>query len=113
MEDVAADTVREAFRTTAHCPAEVDHVLPPTGRFRSPAARGVVLAREESAGPPKWLDLLPLTGNPAGATNLLQVATSAALISAGKVDGPGLALSTGIEGTVSVVVLSKSELART
>ena len=113
MEDVTADTVREAFRTTAHCPAEADHVLPPTGRFRSPAARGVVLARGESAGPPKWLDLLPLTGNPAGATNLLQVATSAALISAGKVDGPGLALSTGIEGTVSVVVLSTSDLART
>jgi len=112
MEEVAADTVREAFRTTAHCPADVDHVFPPTGRFRSPAARGIVLACGESAGSPKWLDLLPLIGNPAGATNLLQVATSAALISAGKVDEPGLVLCTGIEGTVSVVVLSKTGLAR-
>ncbi len=112
MEDVTAEIVREAFRTTAHCLAEADHALPPTGRYRSAAMRGLVLARGEGAGPPNWLDLLPFIGNPAGATNLLQVATSAALISAGKVGGPGLALSTGIEGTVSVVVLAKPDLAR-
>jgi 3-oxoacyl-[acyl-carrier-protein] synthase II len=112
MEDVTAGILREAFRTTPHCPAEADHVLPPTGRFRSAAMRGVILARGAGAEPPNWLDLLPRIGNPAGATNLLQVATSAALMSAGKVGGPGLAVATGIEGTVSAVVLSKAEPAR-
>jgi len=112
MEDVTAATVREAFRMTSHRLAEADHVLPPTGRFRSAATRGIVLARGEGADPPNWLDLLPVIGNPAGAANLLQVATSAALISAGKVGGPGLALATGIEGTVSVVVLSKVDPVR-
>ncbi len=112
MEDVTSGIVPEAFRTTSHCVAEADHVLPPTGRFRSAAMRGIVLARGEGADPPNWLDLLPFIGNPAGATNLLQVATSAVLISAGKVGGPGLALTTGIEGTVSVVVVSRGDLAR-
>jgi 3-oxoacyl-(acyl-carrier-protein) synthase len=112
MEDVTAAIVREAFRTASHRLAEADHVLPPTGRLRSAAMRGVVLARGAGAEPPNWLDLLPFIGNPAGATNLLQVATSAALISAGKVGGPGLAVATGIEGTASVVVLSKADLAR-
>ncbi len=105
MEDVTAKIVREVFQTTAHCLAEADHFLPPTGRYRSAAMRGLALARGEAAGPPNWLDLLPLIGNPAGATNLLQAATSAALMSAGKVVGPGLAVSTGIEGTVSAMVL--------
>ena len=112
MEDVITEILREAFQTTVHRPAEVDHVLPPTGRLRAAAMRGVVLARGAGAEPPNWLDLLPLVGNPAGATNLLQVATSAALISAGKVGGPGVAVATGIEGTASVVVLSKADPAR-
>jgi 3-oxoacyl-[acyl-carrier-protein] synthase II len=112
MEDVTAEIVREAFRTSSHCLAGADHLLPPTGRFRSAAMRGVDLARGEGAAPPNWLDLLPLIGNPAGATNLLQVATSAALISAGKVGGPGLALATGIEGTASALVVSRADPAR-
>ncbi len=109
MEDVVVDTVRETFRTTSYCLAKADHVVPPTGRFRSAATRGIVLARGARADPLRWVDLFPFVGNPAGATNLLQVATSAALISAGKVGGPGLAVATGIEGTVSVVVLSKTD----
>ncbi len=112
MEDVTAETLRDAFRATSHCLAKVDHVLSPTGRFRNAAARGVVLARGAGTDPPHWIDLSPFIGNPAGATNLLQVATSAALISAGKVGGPGLAVATGIEGTVSAVVLSKADLLR-
>jgi 3-oxoacyl-[acyl-carrier-protein] synthase II len=112
MEDATAETVREACRTAASRLADADHILPPTGRYRSAATRGVVLVRGEGAGPPNWLDLLPFVGNPAGAANLMQVATSAALISAGKVGGPGLALATGIEGTVSVVVLSRADRAR-
>lgn len=109
MEEAAAAAIHEASRTAGHRPAEVDHVLPPTGRHRRAAMRGVVLARGDGAGPPRWLDLLPRVGNPAGASNLLQVATSAGLISAGEVGGPGFALSTGIEGTASVVVLSKAD----
>jgi hypothetical protein len=69
------------------------------------------MARGEVAGSPTWFDLAPVVGNPAGASNLLQVATSASLISAGKVAGPGLVLSTGIRGTLSAVVLSKADLA--
>jgi 3-oxoacyl-[acyl-carrier-protein] synthase II len=112
MENVAARVLREAFQTTAHCLAEADHILPPTGRFRGAAMRGVALARGVGAEPPNWLDLLPVVGNPAGATNILQVATSAALISAGKVSGPGLVVTTGIEGTVSVVVTSEADPAQ-
>jgi hypothetical protein len=97
------------LRATDYRVADADHVLPPTGRHRSAAMRAALLAREAGAGPARWLDLLPALGNPAGAANLLQVATSAALISAGKVAGPGLALATGIEGTVSAVVLSKAD----
>jgi 3-oxoacyl-[acyl-carrier-protein] synthase II len=109
MEEAAAGTIREAFRTTGYRLADADHVLPPTGRHRSAAMRAVALAQGDGAVPARWLDLLPALGNPAGAANLLQVATSAALISAGKVAGPGLALATGIEGTVSAVVLSKAD----
>ena len=109
MEEVTAQVLRGAFRTTNHGLAEVDHILPPTGRFRGEAMRGVVVARGAEADPPTWLDLLPVVGNPAGASNLLQVATSAALISAGKVNGPGLAVATGIEGTISVVVVSRAD----
>jgi hypothetical protein len=36
------------------------------------------------------------------------MATSAALISAGKVNGPGLVLSAGITGTLSAVVLCRA-----
>jgi 3-oxoacyl-[acyl-carrier-protein] synthase II len=112
-EETAGEVIREAFRSTDHCPAEADHVLLPTGRFRRAARRGVVLARGQAAGPPTWIDLLPVVGNPPGASNLLEVAASAALISTGRMGGPGLALSTGIEGTLSAVVLSKAEPGRT
>lgn len=112
MEDATAEIVREAFRPTAHDLPEADHVLPPTGRYRGAARRGFVMARGEVAGSPTWFDLAPVVGNPAGASNLLQVAASASLISAGKVAGPGLVLSTGIRGTLSAVVLSKADLAR-
>jgi hypothetical protein len=112
MEEGTAGIVRQAFRATPHRLAEADHVLPPTGRFRHAAMRGVILARGEGTNPPYWLDLLPLVGNPAGSTNLLQVATSASLISTGTVGGPGLALATGIEGTVSAVVVSRADAVR-
>ncbi len=111
MEAATADVVKETFRAAALPLVEADHVLLPTGRHRHGAMRGVVHARGAGAKPPAWLDLLPYVGNPAGATNLLQVATSAALISAGNVMGPGLALSTGIERTISAVVLSGTDLA--
>ena len=109
MEGAAADVVREAFRVSGRCVVEVDHVLPSTGRHRRAATRGFMAARGEGAGPVAWVDLVPMIGNPAGASNLLQVATSAALMSAGRVDGPGLVLSTGISGTLSAVVLSKAD----
>jgi hypothetical protein len=112
MEDATVKIIREAFRTNAHGLAAADHVLPSTGRYRRAATRGMVAARGE-APPPTWVDLLPVVGNPAGAANLLQVAASAGLISAGKVGGPGLVLSTGTGGTVSAVVLSAPDRART
>ncbi|HSB70635.1 MAG TPA: beta-ketoacyl synthase N-terminal-like domain-containing protein [Candidatus Methylomirabilis sp.] len=110
MEAATGEVVRQAFRPTAQGPAEADHVLLPTGRFRQATRRGVVAARGQTAGPPVWIDLLPLVGNPPGASNLLEVAASAALISAGRVGGPGVTLSTGIEGTLSAVVLSRAEM---
>jgi len=111
MEEGTAGIVRRAFSEALHL-AEADHVLPPTGRFRRAAMRGVVSARGEGANPPNWLDLLPFVGNPAGSTNLLQVASSASLISTGTVAGPGLALTTGVEGTVSAVVVSRADAVR-
>jgi 3-oxoacyl-[acyl-carrier-protein] synthase II len=105
MEDATLTSIREAFRGNAPGLVEADHVLPSTGRHRLAATRAMLAARGE-APPLTWVDLLPVTGNPAGAANLLQVAASAALISAGKVGGPGLILSTGTGGTVSAVVLS-------
>lgn len=112
VEDTTGAVIREAFGPTPHHPAEADHVLLPTGRFRRGATRGVVLARGQAAGPPAWIDLLPAFGNPAGASNLLEVAASATLISTGRRGGPGLILSTGTEGTISAVVLSRAEVAR-
>jgi hypothetical protein len=106
-EDQTAEVVREAFRPTGHQPGEADHVLLPVGRYRRAAARGILAARGETAGSPTWVDLHPIVGNPVGASNLLQVAASAALISAGTVNGPGLVVSAGIEGTLSALVLSK------
>lgn len=110
MEDATAMVIREAFRTTGHDVADADHVLLPTGRYRRAATRGLVLAYGGAGRPPEWIDLLPVVGNPAGASNLLQVAASAAMISAGSMSGPGLALSTGIQGTLSAVVLSRADL---
>jgi 3-oxoacyl-(acyl-carrier-protein) synthase len=112
MEDATGEVIREAFRPTVHSPAEADHVILPTGRFRRATSRGVARARGQVVGPPLWVDLLPVLGNPAGASNLLEVAASAALISTGRRGGPGLILSTGIEGTISAVVLSRTGLAR-
>jgi hypothetical protein len=110
MEDATVMVLREAFRTTGHDVADADHVLLPTGRYRRAATRGLVLACGGAGRPPEWIDLLPVVGNPAGASNLLQVAASAAMISAGSMSGPGLALSTGIQGTLSAVVLSRADL---
>ena len=109
MEGATAEVVREAFRAAGRGVAEVDHVLPSTGRHRQAATRGFLAARSDGAGPVAWVDVVPLAGNPAGAANLLQMATSAALMSAGRVDGPGLVLSTGIARTLSAVVLSKAD----
>jgi 3-oxoacyl-(acyl-carrier-protein) synthase len=109
LEDAMADTIRVAFGPTGHPAAEADHVVPPTGRHRGAAMRGVVAARGNAAGPPTWIDLLPVLGNPMGASNLFQVAISAALISKGTMVGPGLAVSTGIQRTLAAAVLSAAK----
>jgi 3-oxoacyl-[acyl-carrier-protein] synthase II len=109
MAEATAEVLREALRASGYGVAELHHVLPPTGRHRQAAVRALVAARARVAGPPVWVDLLPLVGNPAGASNLLQVTTSAALLSAGRAAGPGLVLATGLAGTLSAVVLSKAD----
>jgi 3-oxoacyl-[acyl-carrier-protein] synthase II len=111
LEVAAAEAIRDACRASGRSVAEVDHVLPSTGRHRHAATRGFLVARGEGAGPLTWVDLVPMVGNPAGASNLLQVAASASLMSAGRVAGPGLVLSTGISGTLSAVVLSRADVA--
>lgn len=108
LEEAMATAVRDAFAGTACSPADADHLLPPSGRFRPEAVRACVAARGAAAASATWLDLGRAVGNPVGASNLLQMATSAALISAGKVKGPGLVLSTGITGTFSAVVLCRA-----
>jgi hypothetical protein len=108
MEKVAADVVRDAFRVSGRRVEQADHALPSTGRCRREATQGFLEARGEEAGPLTWIDLVPVVGNPAGASNLLQVAASAALTSAGRVHGPGLVLSTGAARTLSAVVLSRA-----
>jgi len=109
LEDAMADTIRVAFGPTGHPAAEADHVVPPTGRHRRAAMRGVGAARGTAAGQATWLDLLPVLGNPMGASNLFQVAISAALISNGTLAGPGLVVSTGIQRTLAAVVISAAE----
>ena len=109
VADALVGVVRRAFGPTGHVPAEADHIVPPTGRFRRAAMGACVTARGDTAGTPTWVDLAPAVGNPAGASNLLQLATSASLIAAGKICGPGLAVSTGITGTLSAVVLSPAD----
>jgi hypothetical protein len=106
MAGVAADVVRDAFRASGRSLGEADHVFPSTGQHRREATQGFLEARGEGAGPVAWVDLAPVVGNPAGASNLLQVAASAALTSAGRVSGPGLVLSTGAARTLAAVVLS-------
>jgi hypothetical protein len=111
IEVAMADTIRAAFEPTGHGAAEADHVVAPTGRHRLAAARGVAAARGDATGQPAWLDLLPILGNPMGASNLFQVAASAALISKGAMKGPGLVVSTGIQRTLAAAVVSAAERA--
>jgi len=111
IADATADAIRAACGPTGHCAAEADHVVSPTGRHRRAACRGVVAARGDAARPPEWIDLLPVLGNPMGASNLFQVAASAALISDGALEGPGLVVSTGIQRTLAAAVLSAAERA--
>jgi 3-oxoacyl-[acyl-carrier-protein] synthase II len=108
MEGAAADVVREAFSPSGRSVAETDHVSPSTGRHRQAATRGFLAARGDADRPVACVDLAPVVGNPAGASNLLQVAASAALMSAGRAGGLGLVLSTGVAGTLSAVVLSRA-----
>ncbi len=112
MEEAIADVVWRACRQAGHAAAEIDHVLPPTGRHRQAALRGACLARGETASSPMWIDLAPAIGNPVGAANLLQIATSAALLSGRSLKGPGLVLAAGASQTLSAVVLSPAEQER-
>jgi 3-oxoacyl-[acyl-carrier-protein] synthase II len=111
IADATADAIRAACGPTGHRAAEADHVVSPTGRHRRAACRGIVAARGDAARPPEWIDLLPVLGNPMGASNLFQVAVSAALISNGTLEGPGLVVSTGIQRTLAAAVLSAAERA--
>ena len=108
MEEAMVSAVREAFGSTGRSAAEADHILQPSARSRPEAIRACVSARGEAPAPATWLDLAHAVGNPVGASNLLQMATSAALISAGRVEGPGLVLSAGVTGTLSAVVLCRA-----
>jgi 3-oxoacyl-[acyl-carrier-protein] synthase II len=109
MAEGTADVVRGAFAATRHAPDAADHILPPLGRFRQAAVQGCLAARGPTAAAPAWVDLAPAVGNPAGASALFQIAASAWLLAAGKADGPGLVVSTGVVGTLSAVVLSHGE----
>jgi 3-oxoacyl-[acyl-carrier-protein] synthase II len=106
MEDAVAAVACEACRQAGSAIAEVGHILPPTGRHRRAARRGLETARGDAPAPPIWVDLAPAIGNPVGAAHLVQVGVSAALLSAGTLKGPGLAVAAGIAGTLSAVVLS-------
>ena len=112
LEDAIADVVCRACQQAGHAAAEIEHVLPPTGRHRQAAVRGTGLARGQAAPPPTWVDLAPAIGNPVGAANLLQIATSAALLSAGSLMGPGLVLAAGASETLSAAVLSRADRER-
>jgi hypothetical protein len=105
VEPAVAGLVRAAFRSAGRPASTADHVLLPA-RSRDAAARGAAAARGEEAPPAAWIDLARGAGNPAGAAALLQIAASTALISAGRLGGPGLAISAGAEGTLSVVVVT-------
>jgi 3-oxoacyl-[acyl-carrier-protein] synthase II len=104
------DVVLAAFRAAGLTAAAADHLVLPLSRHRAAAMRGTAAACAWTF-PAACVDLAPRVGNPAGAANLLQVAASAALLSAGRVHGPGVAVSTGITGTLSGVVLSSRSAA--
>jgi hypothetical protein len=106
VERAVRDLVCGAFLGTGYAATDADHVLLPLGSHRATAGRGVAAACDGGADPAPRLDLAPCVGNPAGATNLLQVATSAALIAAGRFLGPGVAVSAGITGTLSATVVT-------
>ncbi|MGE5664942.1 MAG: beta-ketoacyl synthase N-terminal-like domain-containing protein [Deltaproteobacteria bacterium] len=106
MESAIADAVRDGFRRCGPSCAAADHVVLPTGPYRAAARRGIVLARGSDAPPVREVDLRPLAGHPVGAANLLQVAASATLLSAGRLRGPGLVVAAGLERTVSAAVLT-------
>jgi 3-oxoacyl-[acyl-carrier-protein] synthase II len=107
-----AGVVRDAFAGAGREPAAADHVLSPLGRFRRAALQGCLAARGPAAVAPIWVDLTPAVGNPPGASALFQIAASAWLLDAGRVNGPVLVVSTGVVGTLSAVVLSRAESAR-
>jgi len=108
MEEAMASAVRDAFGSAGRAAVEADHILPPSGRFRPEAIRAWVAVRGAAVAPAAWLDLGRAAGNPVGASNLLQLAASAALMAAGRVNGPGLVLSAGVTGTLSAVVLCRA-----
>jgi 3-oxoacyl-[acyl-carrier-protein] synthase II len=105
VDQAVADLVRGALQDTGYA-AAADHLLLPLGSHRAAAARGAAAACDDGTAPAARLDLAPCVGNPAGATNLLQVAASAALIAAGRFRGPGVAVSAGITGTLSATVVT-------
>jgi 3-oxoacyl-[acyl-carrier-protein] synthase II len=111
--DRMAAVARAACAQAGCSVSAADHVVLPTGRCRRAAMRACIAARGEAAPPPVWVDVAQAIGNPAGASNLLQLAVSAALIAAGKVDGPGLILTTGTTGTLSAAVVSGAGRAAT
>lgn len=104
-EDVAA-AVREASSRPGSSAAGVGHVVLPTGRGRGAAEAGVDSVFGAVFPPPRRIDIAPLVGNPVGAAGLLQTAASAAALAADGARGEGLVLSTGIEGTLSAVLVA-------
>lgn len=104
MESGFGDAVLEGF---ARCgvPCAADHVVLPTGPHRGAARRGVAHALGPDARVFREVDLRPLAGHPVGASNILQVAASATLLSAGRARGPGLVVAAGLERTVSAAIL--------
>ena len=106
LEGMVAEMVSEERKALGEGAGNVSHVVLPTGRNRGPAMRGALRALEGQGDNIRCLDISPRIGNPFGAAAVFQMAVSAAHLSSGNATGTGLVLTSGLEGTCSVVFFS-------
>jgi 3-oxoacyl-[acyl-carrier-protein] synthase II len=109
MTGEVVNAIRGTIQKAGLQKEEIGHIVLPTGRSRAAVKSGAAAVFGESGSAVHWIDIAQHVGNPFGAAGLLQAAASAALISSERVRGAGLVLSSGIERTLSTLVVAPEQ----